>query len=152
MPSPFAKGYARGRSGGGSGSEPISLIRRRPNETDPPLDLMPYWPEDQQIQKAKEDFQKEHEVPLWARLLGMPSNILGREGVFRGIKQFGEGVSKDGFDLGDVASGIGGFVSGEWDEITHGFGIIPGAAETHFSDIRKAFGGQDVEQGWGNFA
>ena len=139
MPEGF--GYGRSRRRGIDLTIP-SLDIRRP-ETAPPEDLVAYWPDTQQIEQAREEYQAENEMPWWARVLSAPSNLLGREAVTRGLEAGG----KDGIGAGIVAA-----AEGYGDSLMHLFGLIPGMKVTNFSDIRKAWGQTEVEEGGANFA
>lgn len=122
---------------------PPSFSRPRPDETAPPDDLAGAWPDQQQIEDAKEEYANRSEMPLWARLLNAPSQLLGSEAIKRGIKT--------GVEQGDVISGLGAAAEGYWDALSHGFGVMEGMQRTDFADIRKAFGGQDTDDGVDNF-
>lgn len=115
----------------------------------PPADLVPYWPEAEQIEASKTEYEHAQERPLWAKLLNVPSVLLGGEALRGAIR----GGAEDGIGGALVGAFRGSPIAGAIDIIGDLLGDDPNVfRETQFSDIRKAFGQTNTDEGAGNFA
>src|SRR5688572_4053283 len=152
MPDPFGTGFgAAGLGYRSSGRIGLTRRRQRAPETAPPDDLVDVWPTSPQMEESRTEYAAKNELPLWARILSVPSNILGREAITSGLEGVGKGWKENGI-IGAIGGGIGGFLEGEWDAISHGFGLAGGMDITNFRDIRKAFGDTSTDDGIDQFA